>query len=138
MSAESAPETDPQLLPILDELAPQEPIFHRAEFASSLADFDRLMVADFWEFGASGRRYDRQFILQKLEKIPPIDAAEAGWHTSDFHCRRLSADSYLLTYTLDQVGPPHPPRHHLAKHAVRLADRLPPGHAHRGRIMRRP
>jgi len=102
MSDESVPKTDPELLPILDELAPQEPIFHRAEFAITLADFDRLMVADFWEFGASGRRYDRAFILQKLEKIPPIDAAEAGWETSDFHCRRLSADTYLLTYTLDQ------------------------------------
>src|ERR1700744_5014180 len=66
MHDESAPETDPELLPILDELAPQEPIFHRTEFASTLADFDRLMVADFWEFGASGRRYGREFILQKL------------------------------------------------------------------------
>ena len=56
MSDESVPKTDPELLPILNELAPQEPIFHRAAFASSLADFDRLMIADFWEFGASGRR----------------------------------------------------------------------------------
>jgi len=95
-------DTDPKLLPILEELAPQEPIFHRAEFANTLGDFDRMMVADYWEFGASGRRYDRAFILQKLEKTPPVDAAEAGWHTSDFHCRRLSADTYLLTYTLDQ------------------------------------
>ena len=96
------PATDPELLSILDELAPQEPIFHRAAFASTLADFDRMMIADYWEFGASGRRYDREFILQKLEQIPPIDAAEAGWHTLGFHCRRLSTDTYLLTYTLDQ------------------------------------
>jgi hypothetical protein len=104
MSDESVPKTDPELLRILDELAPQEPIFHRAAFAHTLSDFDRLMVADFWEFGASGRRYDREFILQKLEKVPPIDAAAAGWETSDFHCRRLAADTYLLTYTLDQDG----------------------------------
>src|SRR5665213_1016676 len=102
MSDESVPSTDPELLSILNELAPQEPIFHRAEFASSLSDFDRLMVADFWEFGASGRRYGRDFILQKLADVPPIDAAEAGWETSDFHCRRLAAATYLLTYTLDQ------------------------------------
>jgi hypothetical protein len=104
MSDESVPKTDPELLRILNELAPQEPIFHRAKFARTLSDFDRLMVADFWEFGASGRRYDREFILQKLEKVPPIDAAAAGWVTSDFHCRRLAADTYLLTYTLDQDG----------------------------------
>ncbi len=102
MPDESVPATDPKLLSILEELAPQEPIFHRTEFASTLADFDRMMVADYWEFGASGRRYDRAFILQHLDEMPPVDATAAGWNTSDFHCRRLSADAYLLTYTLDQ------------------------------------
>ncbi|HEY5329606.1 MAG TPA: DUF4440 domain-containing protein [Acidobacteriaceae bacterium] len=102
MSDESVPPTDPELLSILNELAPQEPIFHRAQFARTLGEFDRMMVPDYWEFGASGRRYDREFILRKLENIPPVDAAAAGWETSGFHCRRLGADTYLLTYTLDQ------------------------------------
>lgn len=96
------PATDEDLLPIMEELAAGEPIFHRARYANTLADFDRMMIADYWEFGASGRRYDREFILQKLDDVPPVDAAEAGWQTSDFHCRRLAADTYLLTYTLDQ------------------------------------
>jgi hypothetical protein len=98
------PATDPELLPILDELAPREPIFHRPEFASNLIAYGRMMADDFWEFGASGRRYDRDFILEMLAKTPPMDATIAGWLTSDFHCRRLAADTYLLTYTLDQGG----------------------------------
>jgi hypothetical protein len=33
-----------------------------------------------------------------------VDAAAAGWLTSEFGLRRLGPDTYLLTYTLDQAG----------------------------------
>jgi hypothetical protein len=98
----SAPKTAPELTPILEELAPREPIFHRPEFASNLMSYGLMMADDYWEFGASGRRYDRDFILEMLAKTPPVDAAVGGWRTSEFHCRRLATDTYLLTYTLDQ------------------------------------
>jgi hypothetical protein len=104
MSAEYVPPTDPELLPILQELSVREPIFHRPRYALTQADFARLMAPCYWEFGASGQRYTRDFILETLEKTPPTDAARAGWQTSDFHCRRLAPDTYLLTYTLDQAG----------------------------------
>ena len=100
----SAPATDPELLPILDELAAQEPIFHRPAHAGTMQDFDRLMAPDYWEIGASGKRYTRAFILHTLADNPPVDAATANWQASDFHLRRVSPDTYLLTYTLDQVG----------------------------------
>ena len=100
----SAPATDPELLPILDELAAQEPIFHRPAHAATMQDFDRLMAPDYWEIGASGKRYTRAFILHTLADNPPVDAATANWQASDFHLRRVSPDTYLLTYTLDQVG----------------------------------
>jgi hypothetical protein len=93
--------TPPELQEILAELSRREPIFHRPEFGTTRADFDKLMVEDYWETGASGRRYSRTVILDELERrfsVPHQDV----WETSGFHCRRLSADTYLLTYTLLQ------------------------------------
>ena len=72
------PETSPDLLPILQELSVREPIFHRPRYALTAADFARLMAPDYWEFGASGQRYTRDFILETLQKTPPTDAARAG------------------------------------------------------------
>jgi hypothetical protein len=90
-------------LAILAELSNREPIFHRPEFGTSRADFERMTADNFWETGASGRRYSRNFVLDSLEKrhhAPHDDV----WETQDFHCARLAADTYLLTYTLLQDG----------------------------------
>jgi hypothetical protein len=93
--------TAPELQAILAELSSREPIFHRPELGTSRADFEHMMVEDYWEVGASGRRYSRDFVLAELEKrfaAPHNDL----WETRDFHCRKLSSDTYLLTYTLLQ------------------------------------
>jgi hypothetical protein len=86
---------------VLAELSAREPIFHRPEFGTSRADFERMTVEDFWETGASGRRYSRQFVLDELEKRFAASQAEV-WETSDFQCRKLGEDTYLLTYALLQ------------------------------------
>ncbi len=96
--------TDPELLPVLGELRAQEPLFHRPQFAATPEDFERLMSPDYWEIGASGRRYSRTFILETLKKQPLVDSEAANWQTTDFACRQLGPDTYLLTYTLDQNG----------------------------------
>lgn len=93
--------TSPELRQVLAELASREPIFHRAEFGTSRTDFERMMAEDYWETGASGRRYSRPFVLGELEKrfsAPHKDA----WETTDFFCRQLGPDVYLLTYMLLQ------------------------------------
>jgi hypothetical protein len=95
--------TDPELLGILDELAQREPIFHRPELGTTRADFENMTAADFWEIGASGRRYARAYVLDELEKRYASQHADA-WQTSDLHCRRLADAVYLLTYTLVQQG----------------------------------
>ncbi len=96
---------EPSLLPILDELRRLEPIFHNPEFGKTTADFERSTASDYCEVGASGRRYSREFILRELVTTDHfVDAATAGWQTSEFGLRRLSSDTYLLTYTLDQAG----------------------------------
>ncbi|WEN14719.1 DUF4440 domain-containing protein [Rhodanobacter sp. AS-Z3] len=93
--------TAPELLTVLEELRRREPIFHRPEFGSTRADFERMAAEDFWEIGASGHRYSRAYVLHVLEHRTP-DPAEHTWITRDFHCRELGAKTYLLTYTLEQ------------------------------------
>jgi hypothetical protein len=93
--------TAPQLLPVLEELKQREPIFHHPEFGTTRADFESMTDANFWEVGASGRRYSRDYVLDLLETRAP-DPAEASWITRDFQCREIAADNYLITYTLLQ------------------------------------
>ena len=93
--------TAPELAGILDELASREPIFHRSEFGTTRTDFEKMTDDDFWEVGASGRRYSRKFVLDELEKRFSAPHAEVS-ETRDFRCQRLAEDVYLLTYTLVQ------------------------------------
>ena len=95
---------DPGLEGILEELRSREPIFHTERFGRTLEDFERSTAADFWEVGASGRRYSRAFILQTRSREELVDADAAGWRASEFGLRRLGPDCFLLTYTLDQQG----------------------------------
>ena len=95
--------TAPDLLPVLEELRCREPIFHTPQFGATLADFERATAPDYWEVGASGRRYSRDFILRTLDRNPPIDAASAGWQSHHHGLRRLGSDTYLFTYTLCQA-----------------------------------
>jgi hypothetical protein len=101
---------DPALAVVLEELKQREPIFHRPEFGTSRSDFENMTHSDFWEIGASGKRYSREYVLSELEKRFPHNVDEERsdgkendiWETSDFHCRQLASDVYLLTYTLLQ------------------------------------
>ncbi len=93
--------TTPELAHILEELRSREPIFHRPEFGVTRADFEKMTVDDFWEVGASGSRYSRALVLDVLEKRHTA-AHEDIWEASDFYCRRLAGEVYLLTYTLRQ------------------------------------
>ena len=90
-----------ELAEILEELKAREPIFHRAEFGTTRADYERMTAEDFWEVGASGARYDRAFVLEELERRRQNPKPDV-WETSGFECRELSSDVYLLTYTLQQ------------------------------------
>ena len=93
--------TSPQLLEVLEELKLREPIFHHPEFGTTRADYENMMDSEFWEVGASGRRYSREFVLDTLANRAP-DPDESKWLTRDFQCREIAADNYLITYTLAQ------------------------------------
>ena len=95
--------TAPDLLSVLEELRRREPIFHTPQFGTTLADFERATAPEYWEVGASGRRYSREFILCTLHQNPPINAASVGWQSYGHGLRRLGSDTYLFTYTLCQA-----------------------------------
>jgi hypothetical protein len=95
--------TPPELAEVTDELQQREPIFHRPENGTSRADFEAMTEIGFWETGASGRRYSREFVLQELERRYQRNIkTDDSWETSDFFCQQLASDLYLLTYTLKQ------------------------------------
>ena len=93
--------TDPALRPILDELIRREPIFHRPEFGTTRTELEKLAREDFWETGASGRRYCRDFVLDNVAERY-ASPHEDVWEASDFYCRQISETIYLLHYTLVQ------------------------------------
>src|SRR5579864_2944127 len=93
--------TSPRHLSVLEELKRREPIFHRPEYAGSRAALEKMTAEDFWEVGASGRRYSREYVFQTLAARAEETIVDR-WRTSDFHCRELGPDTYLLTYTLLQ------------------------------------
>ena len=93
--------TDPKHLTVLQDLMQRESIFHRPEWGTTRRDFEHMMEAAFWEVGASGRRYGREYVLDELEKRYEHPTAEI-WETKDFHCLETARDNYLLTYTLVQ------------------------------------
>jgi len=93
----------PELAEVLEELKALEPIFHWPEAALSRAGLERMTTEDFWEVGASGRQYDRSFVLDELERRQKDPQAET-WETREFACRELGERVYLLTYTLVQSG----------------------------------
>ena len=93
---------EPGLEGVLEELRAREPIFHTRAFGLTAAERERAMHSAYWEVGASGRRYSRSFIQRMLEERPPVEADAAGWRCSEFGLRRLGAETFLLTYRLEQ------------------------------------
>jgi hypothetical protein len=89
------------LFETLEDLKKREPIFHRSELGTDRADYEKMVIDDFWEVGASGRRYDRKHIFEILDARRREQKPDP-WQTSEFHCRELARDIYLLTYTLKQ------------------------------------
>ena len=87
--------TAPELMGILNELCQLEPLFHTGH------DAEHIAAPTFWEVGASGRCYDRQYVLNVLRERT-ADPAPQDWRATDFHVAPAGANHYLLTYTLHQ------------------------------------
>jgi len=93
--------TTDDLLPVQAELIRREPLFHRPEFGTSRAALESMTAADFWETGASGKRYSRDFVIDTVVMRYAEGHADE-WRSEDFYCQMIAPDHYLLTYTLHQ------------------------------------
>src|SRR4051794_1625933 len=114
---------DADLGTVLDELVAREPLFHRTERGTSRAAFEAMTADDFWEVGASGARYDREFVWTVLQRRNAAGVPHV-WETSEFPCPPPGGN------TFPPAHPPPPPR----RRTRRLGDqrlRLPaPGRQH--------
>lgn len=87
--------------PVLDELIKREPIFHRPELGTTRHDLEKMTDPSFWQVGASGRRYSREYVINTLlERY--ATPHEDIWEASGFECAELAPDTYLVTYALVQ------------------------------------
>lgn len=93
--------TAPELREVLADLRRREPVFHGPCWRS-LQDFDDAVAQDFWEVGASGRRYSREHVRAVLAERMAVPQDESDWETGEFQVRALGGSVYLLTYTLAQ------------------------------------
>jgi hypothetical protein len=93
--------TDPSHAGVLAELMAREPIFHRPEFGTKRPALEAMTEPDFWEVGASGRRYSREYVITTVERRY-AHRDDQALQARDFHCQQLAPDLYLLTYTLAQ------------------------------------
>ena len=99
------------------ELAAREPIFHRPEFGTARADFEAMMDDDFFEVGASGKKYSREFVLEALALRD--HSADEHLVVTDFACRQISGDTWLVTYLLEQAQARMSRRSTLWRHSTR-------------------
>lgn len=85
--------TRPDCQHVLEELKQREPIFHKREYGTSREAIENMTTASFWEVGASGKRYSREYVIELLlERYgqQAIDDLEVeNWATKDFVVRKL-------------------------------------------------
>ncbi len=89
------------ITPVLMQLKLLEPLIYAANDGQQRAHFDSLLAPDFWEVGASGKVYDRAFVLDTLEARQAAPRAEI-WQAYDFRLDELAPGNFLLTYLLEQ------------------------------------
>lgn len=83
---------------ILEQLRRLEPLFHAACAEADAARFEALVAPEFWEIGASGRVYTREFALAVLRerRVQPY----AHWLAEDYAATFVAPGLCLLRYRL--------------------------------------
>lgn len=85
---------------VLKELSAREPIFHRREFGTGRETLEEMTVKDFWEIGASGRIYERDFVIETLLERYATGPEPHDWPCKDFAVAELAPGLFHLTYVL--------------------------------------
>ena len=101
LDSETDTAVNPNIPGILAELIQLERDFHQPPPGTSLTSLEESTVEDFWEVGASGRCYNRSFVMGELERRLKNPNPNV-WTYSDAHCRQLGPEVFLLSYSLVQ------------------------------------
>ena len=88
---------------VREQLLTLEPIFHHAAVGAGRDIFEAMTSDDYWEVGASGRVYTRDFVIDTLVERY-ASPHEDAWVINDFEVRQLTGEVWLVTYELDQGG----------------------------------
>ena len=91
----------PRLEDVREALHRLEPLFHRPDADAGPDAGERLTEPGFWEVGASGRRYPRDYVLAVLAERG-AHPADDPWRVEAFECHPLAPGLYLLHYVLHQ------------------------------------
>lgn len=86
----------------LDEVRRLEPVFHAGPARARREDFEALTAPDFREVGASGRAYARAEVWEALAERGRHVPGDETWDTSEWRCRQVGGDTFLVTYLVRQ------------------------------------
>jgi len=86
----------------LKELVRQEFEFHWPDPGKDRTAIENMLDENFYEVGASGKRYDREHAIETLVERPKNPSGKNAWKAQDFECLEICPNSYLLTYVLVQ------------------------------------
>ena len=93
--------TTQQIEVIKSELLNLEPLFHHQEFGTSKEIFESMITDDYWEVGASGKVYSKEFIIDTLiERYSKLYSEEI--EIKNFSCQEIENNSFYITYELIQ------------------------------------
>lgn len=88
---------------VLNQLAMREPIFHHPDkFGKTRQDILDMTCDEFWEVGASGNVYTREYGIDVLLERYNDPHYQDIWETKDFELIQIAPDNYLMTYVLIQ------------------------------------
>lgn len=88
---------------VRSELHALEPIFHHSPPGSDRAEFESFIADDYWEVGASGAVYSREFVLDTVVERHRLPASvDSSLEIQEFVVRHLDGETWLATYELHQ------------------------------------
>ncbi|MFF1878386.1 DUF4440 domain-containing protein [Leifsonia sp. NPDC058230] len=87
------------------QLLAREPLFHRLPTGSDRAAVDRVAAPEFFEVGASGKRYGRRFVIDIVSSryANGLEPDDDAWTVDEFEVHELADPIYLATYLLTQA-----------------------------------
>ena len=87
-----------------EDIRALEPIFHRSPVGSSREVFEAMTDESFFEVGASGRVYKREFIIDEVSRRYASNEVDGPLDVSEFRVTSIAEAVWLATYRLNQEG----------------------------------